>query len=83
MTRPHDQDDTAVFIAGGRFSEDFFERSPHPLRFEFGAATHPGKVRPVQDPIGQREEVFRSVAATSISGRTSESMTRSSDFVRS
>jgi len=46
MDKPRDQEDTAVFITGGRFSEEFFERWPHRLTFEFGAATHAGKVRP-------------------------------------
>jgi protein phosphatase len=46
MSRQQGQEDTKEFIAGGRFSEDFFDRSPHSLAFEFGAATHPGKVRP-------------------------------------
>jgi protein phosphatase len=46
MARPPDEQDTAAFIAGGRFSEEFFERRPQRLVFEFGAASHRGKVRP-------------------------------------
>jgi protein phosphatase len=45
MAEPQNQEDTGVFITGGRFSEEFFERWPQPLAFEFGAATHVGKVR--------------------------------------
>jgi protein phosphatase len=46
MAREQNLEDTADFIASGRFSDDFFERSPRSFTFEFGAATHPGKVRP-------------------------------------
>src|SRR5262245_33850135 len=45
MATPSDQQDTAVFVAGGRFSDEFFERQPRGLAYEFGAATHRGKVR--------------------------------------
>ncbi len=46
MAEPQNQGDTAEFIAGGQFSEEFFERWPQRLEFEFGAASHRGKVRP-------------------------------------
>lgn len=46
MAKSPEQEDTGVFITGGRFSEEFFERWPQRLSFDFGAATHPGKVRP-------------------------------------
>jgi protein phosphatase len=46
MAKPTDQEDTAVFISGGQFSDEFFERRPRLLSCEFGAASHRGKVRP-------------------------------------
>lgn len=46
MGDPQDQRETTVFITGGDFSQGFFERRPHPLSFEFGAASDRGKVRP-------------------------------------
>jgi serine/threonine protein phosphatase PrpC len=39
------QHDTAEFIPGVQFSDEFFERQPQPLAFEFGAASHRGHVR--------------------------------------
>jgi protein phosphatase len=40
-----DQRETADFLVGAQFSDEFFERSPLRLAFDFGAATHAGKVR--------------------------------------
>jgi protein phosphatase len=46
MAETRNQEDTADFIAGERFAEAFFARPHRPLAFTFGAATHPGLVRP-------------------------------------
>jgi serine/threonine protein phosphatase PrpC len=43
----HDADkDTAEFEVAPEFSDKFFDPSEHHLHFEFGAATHQGRVRP-------------------------------------
>jgi len=41
----HDKD-TAEFEVAPEFSDKFFDASEHRLSFEFGAATHQGRVRP-------------------------------------
>jgi PPM family protein phosphatase len=46
MSKTHNVEDTADFVTGQRFSDAFFARSPPPFSFAFGAATHPGHVRP-------------------------------------
>jgi serine/threonine protein phosphatase PrpC len=45
MAMSNPEEDTAVFVAGGQFTADFFDRRSPELRFEFGAATHTGNVR--------------------------------------
>ena len=46
MAIPDYDDDTDLFVDAERFSEKFFDPSPHRLRFDFGATTHSGNVRP-------------------------------------
>ena len=46
MAKRDSDKDTVEFVAVPGFSEKFFDRSRQSLQFEFGAATHQGKVRP-------------------------------------
>jgi serine/threonine protein phosphatase PrpC len=43
---PEYQDDTVELIVGERFTEKFFAPASHCVHVEFGAVSHPGKVRP-------------------------------------
>ena len=46
MVMPEQEEDTVVFIPGERSFDRFFDTSSPRLQFQFGAATHPGYVRP-------------------------------------
>lgn len=46
MVTPQQEQDTVVFIPEEQSSGKFFDSSTPRLQFQFGAATHPGNVRP-------------------------------------